>query len=464
MLKKLVSLLLVVVMCISLVACGGQNSADAPESNNEGSVETPKAEESTSEEKVPLNVLFSLYTMPEGMMEALKEDFSAAFPNVELNLEVANNFSETITARFFTDDIPNIFVDDMIDYAWFDSGKLMDIEALASAPAYDSDGTVEESLQDGAFGFVTHNGVRYTAGFQTGYTALIINKSMFEEHGWAIPTSYEELLDVSKEIIAAGIKPASFGCVGDQHFLDRGFLQPAFYMHGGVELINKLGSMDPEAWGSDAVLKAFQQLKGAVDAGLIGIECLSMDSTQAQTAFCQGEYAMCFSGHWFESEMTDLIGDNEMILIPFPVYPANDPAKSVTGWYANVFIANSGDEKVDAAAIDFMRYMLSYEFQSKCLEMGWTTVSHAKAMEELAADPATGVFTKAVADILNDPECTMFYDYYQRDFYGPFLMNGFNDVINEVIAGETTPEDAVALCVKLAQQIQDDDTIVKVSH
>ena len=40
---------------------------------------------------------------------------------------------------------------------------------------------------------------------------ILYNKEMFEEHGWEIPTTWDELMSLCQEIQNAGIKPFYFG-------------------------------------------------------------------------------------------------------------------------------------------------------------------------------------------------------------------------------------------------------------
>lgn len=40
---------------------------------------------------------------------------------------------------------------------------------------------------------------------------ILYNKDMFEEHGWQIPESWDELIDLCQEIQSEGILPFYFG-------------------------------------------------------------------------------------------------------------------------------------------------------------------------------------------------------------------------------------------------------------
>ena len=109
-------------------------------------------------------------------------------------------------------------------------------------------------------------------------------------------------------------------------------------------------NLDPEAWNSEAQVESFRMLKELVDRGIIDKKGLSMDATQSQVAFLQGQYAMCASGYWFESEMQDQIGDLKLGYMAFPANKGDDKTKEVNTWYNAWSAMKSGDEAREAAA------------------------------------------------------------------------------------------------------------------
>ena len=118
---------------------------------------------------------------------------------------------------------------------------------------------------------------------------------------------------------------------------------------------------------------------------------------------------MCASGYWFESEMQDQIGDLKLGYMAFPANKGDDKTKEVNTWYNAWSAMKSGDEAREAAALDFLRWIVSYEFQKAYVtDGGSTTSSNRKVMEEMAKDTTLSYFSQQVASTLADPNLTAY--------------------------------------------------------
>ena len=150
--------------------------------------------------------------------DQVEEQFNATHDDIHLTISSPNDASTIMRTRFVRDDYPDIIgIGGDINYSYY-----VDADILADVSDYPGLADVKQSYldilenleitpKDGVFG------VPYVANA----AGILYNKDMFEEHGWQIPESWDELIDLCEEIKSEGILPFYFG------FRDRwGWLAP----------------------------------------------------------------------------------------------------------------------------------------------------------------------------------------------------------------------------------------------
>lgn len=464
MLRKTLSFVLVLALALSLVGCGGAASSSTPASISTTSTNSASGNVDGSDaEPVTLHVLANSTALPENMFDFLVEGYMEHFPNVTVELEVVsqNDFLAKFSSLMAAEQIPDIIYGGApVEY--IEGGKVQELSEFVKTSALDQDCTVEESVIDGSLDACRSMGGLWSVPQNPGFAGIVINETMFEEHGWKIPDTWEELLAVSEEIIADGITPISYAALNNETRVEMCIMESLCYTNGGKDFMDARDNLDPEAWNSEAQVESFRMLKELVDRGIIDKKGLSMDATQSQVAFLQGQYAMCASGYWFESEMQDQIGDLKLGYMAFPANKGDDKTKEVNTWYNAWSAMKSGDEAREAAALDFLRWIVSYEFQKAYVtDGGSTTSSNRKVMEEMAKDTNLSYFSQQVASTLADPNLTAYDSKYTTWYAQSFRVPEYTSIIYNVIAGDYTPEEAGEACAALAQKILDDDSIMK---
>lgn len=140
--------------------------------------------------------------------EMVEEEFNASHDNIRLKISSPNDAMTILRTRFIREDYPDIIgIGGDINYSYFvDAGILADVSDYAGLKnikqAYlDIDETLEFVPVEGSFA------VPYVANA----AGVLYNKDMFEEHGWQIPNSWDELLSLCDQIQADGILPFYFG-------------------------------------------------------------------------------------------------------------------------------------------------------------------------------------------------------------------------------------------------------------
>lgn len=142
------------------------------------------------------------------VFEQLEEAFNSTHDDIHLTITSPNDAMTILKTRFIREDYPDIIgIGGDINYSYFiDSNILADVSDYAGL-ADINQGYVDilEGLEfvptDGTFG------VPYVANA----AGVLYNRKMFKEHGWEIPTTWEEMLTLCETIQSEGILPFYFG-------------------------------------------------------------------------------------------------------------------------------------------------------------------------------------------------------------------------------------------------------------
>ena len=143
-----------------------------------------------------------------GVFEELEKKFNETHDDIELVIDSPNDATTIMKTRFIREDYPDIIgIGGDMNYSNFlDAGLLMDIsdyEGLDSIKqAYlDMDKELELVPQEGV----------YAVPYVANAAGVLYNKDIFDEHGWEIPTTWDEFLALCEDIQAEGLQPFFFG-------------------------------------------------------------------------------------------------------------------------------------------------------------------------------------------------------------------------------------------------------------
>lgn len=186
--EKMISLLLACTMCVPvfLTGCSGSDNADG---------------------KTVIE-LVQYKQEAVDVFEQLEEEFNRTHDDILLKIDSPNDATTIMKTRFIREDYPDILgIGGDINYSYFiDAGILADVSdysGLADINQGYSD--ILEGLEfvptEGTFG------VPYVANA----AGILYNREMFKEHGWEIPTTWEELIALCDTIQSEGVLPFYFG-------------------------------------------------------------------------------------------------------------------------------------------------------------------------------------------------------------------------------------------------------------
>jgi raffinose/stachyose/melibiose transport system substrate-binding protein len=142
------------------------------------------------------------------IFNALQDEFNATHDDIYLKIDSPNDAMTIIKTRFVREDYPDIIgIGGDINYSYF-----VDAEILSDISDYPGLDKVKPAYLDILEGleFVPTEGT-YGVPYVANAAGVLYNRKMFKEHGWEIPETWDEFIDLCDEIEKAGIQPLYFG-------------------------------------------------------------------------------------------------------------------------------------------------------------------------------------------------------------------------------------------------------------
>lgn len=138
----------------------------------------------------------------------MEDEFNATHDDIHLTISSPNDASTIMRTRFVREDYPDIIgIGGDINYSYY-----VDADILADVSDYPGLSDIKQSYVDILEALeITPKDGTYGVPYVANAAGILYNKDMFEEHGWQIPESWDELIDLCQEIQSEGILPFYFG-------------------------------------------------------------------------------------------------------------------------------------------------------------------------------------------------------------------------------------------------------------
>ncbi len=138
----------------------------------------------------------------------VEEEFNAPHDNIHLTISSPNDAMTILRTRFIREDYPDIIgIGGDINYSYF-----VDADILADVSGYQGINDIKPAYLDiaEALELVPTEG-SYALPYVANAAGILYNKDIFNENGWVIPESWDELIALCDQIQAAGKQPFYFG-------------------------------------------------------------------------------------------------------------------------------------------------------------------------------------------------------------------------------------------------------------
>lgn len=247
------------------------------------------------------------------------------------------------------------------------------------------------------------DGKLYGLPRNTDVAVFYYNQKMFDDNGWKVPETYDDLLVLADDINAKGIVPVAMD--GGDGWPMAVYLSDLTYKIAGSDYKDIVSNAVSNGDFTDASLKeAAELLKKSADAGLFQTGYDSQDYGTAMNLFTNGQAAMFYMGSWETSMATnediqqDIRENVRMFTMPV-VDGGKGTATDVAAWNGGGYAVSESSE-VKEEAVKFLNYMYQ---QDKLSKYGWENGVGLSAQDQSAY--MTGNETelqKQLTDIVNN--------------------------------------------------------------
>ena len=336
-LLKVLSLLIVSVLVLGLVACGGKTEAPADtKADSTQAAAEPAKEETTAEVKEPVTLKLWHMWVSDGdgnkkPFEVVLKHVAEQLPDVKLEIDGVDNesYKTKIKTAIAANEAPDIFFTWAAGFAkpFVDSGKVLCLDDYMA--------DIKDKLLAGITQNFTYDGKVYGLPLQMQAGALYCNTELFDTNGVKIPETYEELLAAVKAFNAKGITPMTCGAKDKwpaMWYYDILALRTAGAQLSNDALLKKASFDSPEF--TDAAAKMDELAK----AGAFGKNALGLSWDESTLAFSEGKAAMIFNGPWVAG-----IAEGETSKVKGKVKAVKFPAISTGKGTMTEYFGGSGD-------------------------------------------------------------------------------------------------------------------------
>ena len=439
--KKIIAMLLCLAMALSLVACGGSSApaateapkADAPATN------APTAEAPTAE---PVTIKVAAIETAYGSQVWV--DVAAAFEaetGIKVELTTDKNLEDVLSGPMQNGDVVHLatgrpagLTEQLV--------KANALHPLTNALALTIPGETVKVSEKIAGGFTDNNivapygdGVTYMAPMFYSPCGLFYNAKLFEDKGWEVPTTWDEMWELGETAKAEGIYLFTYPTAG---YYDA-FMFALMNAIGGPDFFNAITTYQEGAWDSEngkTLLNILDKLASYTHPSTPA-QANNQDFTKNQQMAMNGSALFMPNGTWITSEMADYAATLDNFAWGMTAVPAAGTAPYSFCWFEQAWIP-AGAEHI-AEAEQFVAFLYS----DKAAEI----FASAGAMQ-----PILGI-----ADML-EGENAMFYSIYDNgakaamggfaafsEIPGVDVSGTFFAPIDSLVAGTITIDDYAEL-------------------
>ncbi len=238
---------------------------------------------------------------------------------------------------------------------------------------------------------VTVDGIPYAMPFEQEPVALFYNIDLFEKAGLEVPTTWQELLDVSAQFKADGVIPIVVEPAPGPY---QNFTWYPFLWQTGADVANE--AMTEATFGSDGGAQALDLWGTLINKGYAPRTNPDGTNNVSSTPFATGEAAMQVIGMWAIGVLNNDHPDINYGVTHLPTPTGGDPVTVYGGWTQ---VVNARSANVEMAK-EFTAWMWAQGVERS---VEWATVVNSKF------SPRQSV-TAAAGDYYAEPHLAVFRD------------------------------------------------------
>ncbi|MCR4694360.1 MAG: extracellular solute-binding protein [Pseudobutyrivibrio sp.] len=378
--KKIVSMIATMALVATTFAGCGSGSASNADTAAADSSEDAATETASDGEEITLKLFSNLPDRKNGqglVEQTIVDAYMAEHPNVTIEVETLDEEAyKTKFKAYSMDEMPDIvsiwgqpsFLDEVLD-----AGLLAELNTADYADYDFVEGSLDGFMKDGKLYGLPRN---------TDVAAFYYNQKIFEDNGWTVPETYDDLLALAKDMQAKGVTPLAMD--GGDGWPLAVYLTDVLYKLTGSDYANIVtNALETGDFSDPAFTKAAQLLQDSAAAGLFQTGFDTQDYGTAQNLFTNGQAAMYYMGSWDASmalnqDIPEEVRTNIRMFTMPQIEGGATSATDITAWNGGGYAVAAGSENLDQAK-DFLNYMYLPENLSK---IGWENGVGMSAQDE----------------------------------------------------------------------------------
>ncbi len=406
-------------MSLLLAACGGGKSSE-------------KAGESTNgSEKVKLTIWhnFAGDDLRAKAVRSYIDKFAQDHPEVTLDAQAIppDGYRQRLSTVAAANEMPDVF----FVYAGSQSSELHQAKLLQPiTEVLDAHPEWKEKFLPGAFDpFEFEEGQIYSAPLGMSATSILYyNKALFEKHNVKVPTTWDEMMTAIKTFNDNGITPIALGnkapWVAQSTIL--GSLADRVT---GTEWFKNAAAQQGAKFTDPEFIEALGYFKQLVDNKAFQEGANSIDNTQAEQYFIQGNAAMMISGAWTLTNLAASSTEEQMKDIEVTTLPAipggKGEANTISGGAGGGLALSSRTEgKAKELALELIYTVSGPEAQKSIAESNSMVMFDA----EVDQSKVTSLYYKAY-NLVKSTGLTPVYDAYLSAEAAEVINNGLQEIM-----------------------------------
>ena len=350
--KKIIAILLVFVMTLSMVACSSTKEQSS-ETTNATTGESTTAELTESDVTISVAAIETAYGS-EGWVK-VAEAFTAQ-TGIKVELTTDKNLEDLIGPAMQGGEFP-----DVIHLAtgrpaglteqFIKDNNIADITDVLSMTVPGETGKVSEKIAGGFTDTSLTNpygdGKTYLAPMFYSPCGLFYNAGLFEEKGWEVPTTWDEMWTLGETAKAEGISLFTYPTAG---YFDA-FLYSLMYSVGGADFFDAATHYEAGIWDTDEANQIFDIIGklASYTNPITPAQANNQDFTQNQQLVLDNKALFMPNGTWIVGEMAEAPRADgfKWGMTALPAVSKGEAGYSYS-WFEQAWIP-AGAENIDAA-------------------------------------------------------------------------------------------------------------------
>ena len=339
-------------------------------------------------------------------------------------------------------------------------GQVKPLDDYLHTNAIDKNVPWIDTFAKGTFSVATYNGhIWYMPLLVVTYGGWY-NKTIWDQHGWVPPKSWDEAFKLFDSMKAAGVAPiANQGKYAE--YLSYQYLPEFIARLAGPGRLEACFNLRPNSWTDPKVVEAVAFIKKLSD-NYFEKGNLGMSHLESQAEVMVGKAGVISCGSWFPSEEAQVWPENDEIrAMPLPPfsnspYPQNVYSKDYDS--AVLWIIPAASKHADLAA-EFLKILTSEQVAKYTVEVTGNVTTY-KGSEQWIPDNKFGRAVKSSTTYYKDPAYLIFRRM-TLDVWYPKLITAFRNNFDLLLEDKATPAEFCAAVQAVANKMRNDPTVLK---